>query len=646
MMRIVEGQLPTEKDWHVLVALPQDQGLDITWQLGCALASANRGEVILGIVVPSATAEALQHARHTIAMAEAELAGGDETASLWPIIIEGKDFVGALKEVVDAASIDLLLVAVDRPNAYDFRPISCAMAVARNAAPTRLAARTAEELVLDNIIVPTSGGPNSAYALGLLLPLTPEVHITALYVATANLGESEEALGRSRLRQVMDFVDAGERIKSKLITTESIAAGIVEEAAADCDLVVIGASEESRLDQILFGNLPETVVKQLQRPVMVVRRGTSPLSSLLGTLDWQLQSVIPRKSMRERVDIYARIRRGARPEKSFFILIALSAVIAALGLIINSPAVVIGAMLVAPLMSPIIGTGLAIVMGDTRFLKLTLGAVTRGMILAILVSFLAGMFAIGRPPSHEILARTQPTLFDLAIAVFSGMAAAYALSFSQAAGALPGVAIAAALVPPLSAVGIMLAAGLGQIVAGHSSEGMTSLGQSLGALLLFTTNFIAISTAAAFVFFVLGFRPTPSQKARREVQRRSARVAIALLVAVTVTLGIVSYVLARNVALENRARAIIEAQVAEVTGAQVIEADITGVGEDTATVDIVVRSTRSIPYSQVVELQESIAAEFSAQRVAGDLAMTMTVFQVTELDPLIPPTPVPEAAVP
>ncbi len=645
-MRIVEGDLPQENDWHVLVALAEDQTLEIAWQLGVALADANRGEVVLVIVVASATAENLRDARETIAIAQAALAEQEDVPELYAIIVEGKDFVGSLREIITSTSIDLLIVTVDRPDEFDFRPIPCAVAVTRNVVGTGKQTRSAADMVLDNIVVPTSGGPNSAYALGLLLPLTPEVKLTALYVASARLGESEEALGRSRLRQVMDFVDAGDRIESKLVTTEAVVDGIVSEAAENCDLVVIGASEESRLDQILFGNLPEAVIQQLQRPVMVIRRGNNPLSSLMGALDWRMQSIIPRKTVRERAEIYARIRRGARPETSFFVLIALSSMIAALGLIVNSPAVVIGAMLVAPLMSPIIGTGLAIVMGDTRFLKLTLGAVTRGVFLAIAVGFVAGLFAIGRPFSNEIIARTEPTLFDLGIALFSGMAAAYALSFSQAAGALPGVAIAAALVPPLATVGIALAAGLGQLLLGNGSAGLESLGDSLGALLLFTTNFIAISTAAAFVFFILGFRPTPSQKARQEVQRRSAQLAIGLLLAVTITLGVIGYVLAREVALENRAYAIVENQVTQVTSAQVIQANITGIGSETATVDVVVRSTTSIPYSEVVDLQEAIAADFRDAGVAADLAMTMTVFEVTELDPLIPPTPIPEAAVP
>jgi uncharacterized membrane protein len=117
-------------------------------------------------------------------------------------------------------------------------------------------------------------------------------------------------------------------------------------------------------------------------------------------------------------------------------------------------------------------------------------------------------------------------------------------SASQAAA--PGVAIAAALVPPLATAGIALVAGLAALASGQVLDGRAFLGDSLGALLLFATNFIAISTAAAFVFFVLGFRPTPSRKARREIQRRSSALALSILLAVGFTLSVTSFILAAN----------------------------------------------------------------------------------------------------
>ncbi|MEZ4645706.1 MAG: DUF389 domain-containing protein [Chloroflexota bacterium] len=251
-----------------------------------------------------------------------------------------------------------------------------------------------------------------------------------------------------------------------------------------------------------------------------------------------MRNLLPRLDLRQRTDAYVRIRRGARPDTDFFVLIGLSAMIAALGLLVNSPAVVIGAMLVAPLMSPIVGAGMAVVLGDARFLRLSLGAVARGVVLAIMVGALAGLLRMGQPPTAEILARTQPTMLDLAIALFSGMAGAYALCHSDAAGALPGVAIATALVPPLATVGISLS-------TGHYAS-------ALGALLLFTTNFVAISSATALIFLLLGFRPPQLPKERRVVQARSARIAVLLLITVSLLLGVTTFQLAQTSAQQDR----------------------------------------------------------------------------------------------
>ncbi len=639
-MKVVEGQIPQGSAWRVLVALTPGQPLDITWRLGRALAEANRGELVLAYVVPDGEVASLTPALEGIAYARS-MPQEENGVPFHPLILEATDFPMAVSKLVVSADIDLALLTVDHANVHDFGKVPCAVGVTRNVAPDQAEFRSDEELVLDNILVPTSGGPNSAYALGLLLPLAPEVKITALYVASERYGENSEGLGHARLRQTLDFVEAGDKIESKLVAYESVTDGIISETDDSCDLIVIGASEESRIDQILFGNIPETVIAQVKRPVMVLRRGGSRVGSFINKMDWRLQSIIPRKQVSERVEIYARIRRGARPETYFYVLMALSSIIAALGLIVDSPAVVIGAMLVAPLMSPIIGTGLAIVMGDTRFLRLTVGAVNRGVLVAIGVSVLVGLLVINRPFSNEIISRTQPTLFDLGIAVFSGMAAAYALSFSQAAGALPGVAIAAALVPPLATVGITLAAGLGMLVLGNTELGWSHLQDSLGALLLFTTNYIAISSAAALVFFILGFRPTASQKARREVQKQSARVAIILLALVGLVLGGTSYLLARQSSREAQIQSIVAEQTMEVTGAQVVESQITSLDGGQLTLVLVVRSPRPLSFFEVRDLQESIAEELLAAGLATELAMTMSVIEVTELDPLVPPTPTP-----
>lgn len=624
-MKVIEGVVPEEKHWRVLIMLPPGRGLGKTGLLGKALARANNGELILAVIVTDTSKPQLAAAREIITQIKKDSSGNGR---IYPLIVQNtaydKDFV----HFVQTLGIDLLLTYADGPSWQNLNKISCAVGIVRGDIAPDVDMETADQNQLKRIVVPTSGGPNTAHALGFLLPLTPGIEVQALYVAPAHLGPNEEALGRARLRQLLNLIDAGDRIQTKLITSPSVIRGIVDAADQDCDLVVIGASRESSLDKVLFGNIPDAVVRQSHKPIVIVRQPKKRMDDILGALSWQMENFRVRLNLQQRTEVYARIRRSARPDADFFILIALSAMIAALGLIINSPAVVIGAMLVAPLMSPIIGAGLAVVLGDTRFLRLSLGAVMRGVLLAVFVSALAGLVRLHQPLTPELLARTQPTLIDLAIALFSGMAGAYALSHSDAAGALPGVAIAAALVPPLSTIGITL-------ITGHFQE-------SLGAALLFLTNFVAISSATALTFLILGFRPTPAQKARREVQVRSVRVAMLLVVIVALLLTVFTYQLAQDAALEADTRELVSKSVVEVTGAWVespqdllIEGDITN-SKAPLTMNLTVRSTRDIPHRKVEELQDAISIEL--QREVG---LTMTVIKVTELDPKVPPTQTP-----
>ena len=135
--------------------------------------------------------------------------------------------------------------------------------------------------------MPTSGGPNSTYALSTLLPLTPEVKVTALYVVPEYLGANEEALGYDRLRRTIEFIDGEDRIETELITAPTVSQGI-REAAKEYDLVLIGASTESSLDKVLFGNIPDEVVRESKKPVAVMREPHNPVAHFMSDITWRL----------------------------------------------------------------------------------------------------------------------------------------------------------------------------------------------------------------------------------------------------------------------------------------------------------------------------------------------------------------------
>ena len=158
----------------------------------------------------------------------------------------------------------------------------------------------------------------------------------------------------------------------------------------------------------------------------------------------------------ERREVTEEIASSISSKFDFFLLVVLSCSIATMGLITNSPAVIIGAMLLAPLMSPIIGIGLASITGNANLLQKSLSALLRGALLAVGLATLVTLinnqipFIAMQELPREVLSRTRPTPIDLAIALAGGIAAAYALTQPALSAALPGVAIATALVSLVS----------------------------------------------------------------------------------------------------------------------------------------------------------------------------------------------------
>ncbi len=210
-------------------------------------------------------------------------------------------------------------------------------------------------------------------------------------------------------------------------------------------------------------------------------------------------------------------------------LMVFSAGIAALGLMNDSAAVVIGAMLVAPLMTPIMAFASAVIQTWSKRAFESFAIVATGAFLAIAVGWLTSLIIprIGpdSPLPEQVLARTSPNLADLGIALLAGAAGAYVTVRTEAGSALPGVGIAVALVPPLATVGITLGAGRGELAR--------------GALLLFITNFAAITLAAGLMFAFAGFVPP-----RERFKQRALGVAVTavLVLAVAIPLGFNSFV--------------------------------------------------------------------------------------------------------
>lgn len=186
------------------------------------------------------------------------------------------------------------------------------------------------------------------------------------------------------------------------------------------------------------------------------------------------------------------IRKGAELNAAFMLMNVLAATIASYGLFADSPAVIIGAMIVAMLLGPITGIALSLVESNMKLLLQSLSTLLAGTIVVMMTAFIIGSFHKDIPLTNEILVRTAPNLIDLMVAIAGGAAGAYATGSPRLSVAFVGVAIATALVPPLCSACILFA------------HGEMSLG--FGACLLTFTNMVAIQFASSVVFWLTGFR--------------------------------------------------------------------------------------------------------------------------------------------
>jgi len=328
-----------------------------------------------------------------------------------------------------------------------------------------------------------------------------------------------------------------------------------------------------------------------------------------------------------KTEVLEELSQASSPGFDYFLLVMLSCSIATFGLVTDSPAVIIGAMLVAPLMSPILGLSLATVIGKEQLFQRAVLALGVGILLSLALSTLWGWLARVLPFDllvtlpGEVLARTHPTPFDLGIALAGGAAAAYALANPRLSAALPGVAIATALMPPLCTIGIGIAT--------------TQWDVAFGATLLFVTNLAAISFAGIVVFVALGFHPRNQSILLWNRVPRSLVISAVLVLFVTVPLVLLTLRLVDQARYNKLVQDTVAAEIATLSGAQLLEVNLDQV-DTILHIKVTILTTNPPVYSQVVSLQEEFALQLDQP-----VALQLVVVPGTRLDPLIPPTRTP-----
>lgn len=232
-----------------------------------------------------------------------------------------------------------------------------------------------------------------------------------------------------------------------------------------------------------------------------------------------------------REEVYQDLNDDLKVTTLHYTLIVLSAVVAMGGMLRDSTAVVIGAMVIAPLLGPNIALALGTTLGDTKLIGRALRVNLAGLVLAVGLSVAGGVLLTVDASIPELASRTEVALGDLALALAAGVAGTLSITRGVST-ALVGVMVAVALMPPAVAVGLLVGAG--------------AYGMALGAGLLLLTNVVAINLAAVSTFIVQGIRPTTWYEAERA--RKATRLAIAFWT-ITLLLLVAAIVLANETTL-------------------------------------------------------------------------------------------------
>jgi uncharacterized hydrophobic protein (TIGR00341 family) len=315
----------------------------------------------------------------------------------------------------------------------------------------------------------------------------------------------------------------------------------------------------------------------------------APLPKARG-LTGRLLPLQQRKSVEElRESIDLGYGDTASRQSAFWTMLVLSGVIATAGVISNSTATVIGAMIIAPLGTPIMGMAFGVIIAESRTLRRAAAFVFFGMLVVITIGMFGSLLI---PASTDLLAnpqisgRTSPTLIDMLAAVATGFAGAVGLARRDVSDVLPGVAIAISLVPPLAVVGICL--------------GEQDIALAIGAFLLFASNVLAMVVAGTMMFAAAYL--TGPNKMHRDSSKRAYFVIATLFVLILVPLGLNTAATLLVQTWSDCIQTAADAWLADTPSAQVLDVEF---NSTTATIDVL--SPNPLPPAQ--ELLDSLQGQ-------------------------------------
>ncbi len=398
-------------------------------------------------------------------------------------------------DVARERNADVILLGVQRSTQGSVKLGTVVENVIATAPCGVLVYRNALDNHFDRVVVPIDGALPSVIAMKLGVSFALQ-HAIPLRQMSIQFDYHYDPEHEAAIKRYEDHLPRNMDLKKKIIVSRLPSREIVAGLTSD-DLLVMGFAQKTDLERHIINDLSNQLLNQAPGPVILISQHEWH-HGIRGAIEQGIARLNPQLTLVEQNELIWSAEKSASSNLDYVVMIVLSAALATLGLLTNSVAVIIGAMLVAPLMSPIssFSTGMATgILHITRRASLSLFT---GVTLALLISIVMGVALPIDSPTDEMLARGSPNLLDAAIALVSGWVAAYATARKGIPAALAGVAIAAALMPPISTIGLGIA--------------LRDFDLALGANLLFLANIAFIIAAQYITFLWMGMQPTKDRE--------------------------------------------------------------------------------------------------------------------------------------
>lgn len=295
----------------------------------------------------------------------------------------------------------------------------------------------------------------------------------------------------------------------------------------------------------------------------------------------------------DRPSVIGKIKKEIEITPGYYFILTLANLIALSGLIVNSAPVIIGAMLISPLMGPILSFGVSFATGDRDIWRGSIKNLAISVSLTIIIAAVMSMISPSKEITQEILARTRPNLYDLIIAFLSGTAGAVAFCTKRNyLTIVPGVAIATAVIPPLSVTGFGLGTG--------------EFGVMTGGFFLFFTNFVSITIATAAVFYLYGFAPTFETLQETTALRRRFMYLAVVMIIISIPLIYTLQKSVSEVRLKNSVSAVLSKSFNKEKTSHLVSFEIKKTREGRVDVDATVNTVDYISETEIAVIEERL----------------------------------------